>query len=143
MRIAFSALILLLLALTALAGSGCKRPVANASVHAFSRVGHLVPAHPLLVAQQRQQAEPSHPMFVFCHPRADLLDDASLSAAAAQVVFDLQANNDDRTEMIAADFTRPEVDALPQAQASSPHPASATAWPRRLLRPPRTALLLA
>jgi hypothetical protein len=143
MRIAVSVILLLLLALTALAGNGCKRPLQGASEVAahpqsFARMAHGMRLHPLMLAQHRQ-AEPSHPAFVFCHPRADQLSDDTLSAAAAQVVFDLQANNDDRTEMIAADLASPEVTALPPPQVSVPLHDRASAWQPVWLRPPRLA----
>lgn len=148
MRIAISAFFLLLLALTALAGNGCKRSLAgSAATHSvLARVGHsaqLATVHPLAQAASARLAEhrveATHPTFVFCHPRLDQLNDSTLTAAAAQVAFDLQANNDDRTEMITADFDRSEVPALPQAQVQALHPASTTGWPTVLLRPPKTA----
>lgn len=114
MRIAFSALFLLLLTLTALAGDGCKRAPAS-----------------------------GQPAFVFCHPSAGQLDDTSLSAAAAQVAFDVQTNNDDRTEMISAAFDRPEVSAAPQIRVSTARHDRASAWQPVLLRPPRSASLQA
>ena len=135
MRIAFSALLLLLLALAALAGNGCKRGVANPAspTTSFTRMVHVVQAHPLV----QQRAEPSHPAFVFCHPRADQLDDASLTAVEAQIVFDLKANNDDRTEMIAADFERADVHRLPQPQVALARQHRDSVWPAVLERPPR------
>lgn len=145
MRIAISAFFLLLLALTALAGNGCKRTLAGntpTAQAALVRVSHMATVHPLAQAASARLAEhqtqpATEPTFVFCHPRADQLDDSTLSAAEAQVAFDLQANNDDRTEMIPADFERPEVADLPQTQVLAFHPAGATEWPAVLLRPPR------
>ena len=148
MRIAISALFLLLLTLTALAGNGCKRSLsgntaaAQAALVRVSHMAHMATVHPLAQAASARLAEhqvqgASEPTFVFCHPRADQLDDSTLSAAEAQVAFDLQANNDDRTEMITADFERPEVPALPQTQVLALHPAGATESPAVLLRPPR------
>jgi len=141
MRIALSALLLVLLALTALAGTGCKRGPAAPAAHATSmaRVAHLVQGHPMVV----HRTEASHPAFVFCHPRIDQLADASLSAAEAQIVFDFKANNDDRTEMIAADFARPGVPALPQAHAAAARILRDSVWHPVLERPPRQAFALA
>ncbi len=144
MRIAVSALLLLLLALTALAGNGCKRAVTSPAAHtlastSFARMAHLVAMHPMV----QQQPESSRPTFVYCHPRTAQLADASISAAAAQVASDLQANNDDRTEMIAADFERPDVPGLPQRQADAAPHASATVWLSVLLRPPKAPALTA
>lgn len=152
MRIAISAFFLLLLALTALAGNGCKRTLAGSAAAQstlvrVSHMAHLATVHPLAKAASARlashQVEATHPTFVFCHPRLDQLDDSTLTAAAAQVAFDLQANNDDRTEMITADFDRQEVPALPQMQAQTLHPASTTVWPTVLLRPPKTAAISA
>lgn len=147
MRIAISAFLLLLLALTALAGNGCKRTLAgsmaaHSTVVRLGHVAHLATVHPLAQAASARLAEhrvdATRPTFVFCHPRLEQLDEANLTAAAAQVAFDLQATNDDRTEMITADFDRSDVPALPQAQAQALHPASTSGWPTVLLRPPRT-----
>ena len=148
MRIAISALFLLLLTLTALAGNGCKRNSAGATgagqavLVRASHMVHLATVHPLSQAASARlvesQAQPvTDPTFVFCHPPLDQLDDSMLSAVEAQLAFDLQANNDDRTEMITADFERPELPALPQVQVLALHPAGATEWPTVLLRPPR------
>ncbi|MCZ2497874.1 hypothetical protein GN316_14005 [Xylophilus sp. Kf1] len=148
MRIALSAFLLLLLALTALAGNGCKRPLAvsaatQSSLVRVSQMAHLATVHPLAQAATARLAEhrfdATHPTFVFCHPRLDQLADDTLTAAAAQVAFDLQATNDDRTEMITADFDRSDVPALPQAHARALHPADSAGWPTVLLRPPKTA----
>lgn len=141
MRIALSTLLLVLLALTALAGTGCKRGPAGPAVQAGSlaRVAHLVQVHPMVV----HRAEASHPAFAFCHPRADQLEDPSLTAAEAQIVFDLKANNDDRTEMIAADFARPGVPALPQVHGFATRSMRDSVWHPVLERPPRPAAALA
>ena len=148
MRIAISAFLLLLLALTALAGNGCKRTLAGSAaaqsmLMRVSHTAHLATVHPLAQAASARLAEhrveSTHPTFVFCHPRLDQLNESTLSAAAAQVALDLQATNDDRTEMITADFGQSEVPALPQAQAQTLHPASSTGWPTVLLRPPKPA----
>ena len=150
MRIAISAFLLLLLALTALAGTGCKRSLAGpmSAQSMLVRVSHsaqLATVHPLALAASARlaehQVEATHPTFVFCHPRLDQLNDSTLTAAAAQVAFDLQATNDDRTEMITADFDRQEVPALPQAQAQTLHPVGSMGWPTVLLRPPKTAAI--
>ncbi|WPB56211.1 hypothetical protein [Xylophilus sp. GOD-11R] len=128
-----------MLALTALAGTGCKRTKAPPAGHPASYVlmAPQIQSHPLMVAQHK--SEPSHPMFVFCHPRTDQLDDASISAAEAQVAFDLQANNDDRTEMISAAFERPDIPSVHHPLVVQALSDSASAWQMALLRPPRLA----
>ena len=140
MRFALSAFLLLLLALTALAGSGCKRhlPTGMAAPQvSFAKMSHVATPHPWL--GENKAAAASHPTFVLCHPRSDALNDAEVSAAEAQVAFDLQATNDDRTEMIAADFERPDVPGLPHGTSTARRHASADVWLAVPLRPPRAA----
>ena len=124
-----AAVLLLLLALTALAGNGCRRQSVDLRVAGIT----LAPAVDRVAARDTLGTA-AETLFVFCHPESG---QGSLSAAAAQVLFDTQATNDDRTEMMA---WQPSSDLCLQAVHSVvplerlPAP---TPWVRDLLRPPR------
>ncbi|KQM75677.1 hypothetical protein [Xylophilus sp. Leaf220] len=122
--------LLVLLALTALAGNGCRRQpmdVRAAEITLAPVVGSAMAAEAAVAVAET--------LFVFCYPEPDR---GGLSAAAAQVVSDTQATNDDRTEMMA---WQPSPDTCVQT-AHSIVPlerlAAPTPWVRDLLRPPRT-----
>lgn len=133
MRLAATALLMLLFALTALAGAGCKRPASSGS-----GMGHAS----VIGALQKQletKAVPAEesPSFVFCHPHAEQLGKASMSAMAAQVAFDTQATNDDRTEMIVFEADAQVVLVAPHATVPAVHDTLPLPWVRDMLRPPR------
>ncbi|WP_198971930.1 hypothetical protein [Xylophilus sp. ASV27] len=117
-------LLMLVLAVAALAGTGCKRPAGQPPA------AIALPALSMAAASGHGDAG----LIVFEHPSPDA---RNLSAAAAQVALDTQVSNDDRTEMIewapdarsalVASHGRP-----PGALQDLPGP-----WPRGLLRPPR------
>ncbi|MCS4508684.1 hypothetical protein [Xylophilus ampelinus] len=117
--------LLLLLALAALAGNGCRRQAAEITLAPVP--GSVIPADAAVAVTET--------LFVFCYPESDR---SGLSAAAAQVVSDVQATNDDRTEMMA-------WQPLSQICTQAAHTivpleriAALTPWVRDLLRPPRT-----
>ncbi|XAH25340.1 hypothetical protein AAFF27_09150 [Xylophilus sp. GW821-FHT01B05] len=117
-----SALLMLVLAFAALAGSGCKRPSGQP------------PTAIVLPALSMAAAEQADELFVFEHPE---LSTADLNAVAAQVALDTQVSNDDRTEMIE---WAPTARATLVASHGQP-PAAPQGYPRPslqdLLRPPR------
>ena len=125
-----AAVLLLLLALTALAGNGCRRQAVDVRAAEIT----LAPVVGSVIATGAAVAV-AETLFVFCYPESDR---KGLSAAAAQVAFDTQATNDDRTEMMA---WQPSSDACTQAVHSIvplERLAAPTPWVRDLLRPPRT-----
>lgn len=125
-----AAVLLLLLALTALAGNGCRRQPVDLEAAKIT----LAPVSGSEIAVGAAVAV-AETLFVFCYPESDR---NGLSAAAAQVVLDTQATNDDRTEMMA---WHPSSDTCTQVAHSIvplDHLAAPTPWVRDLLRPPRT-----
>jgi len=116
--------LMLVLALAALAGTGCKRPAGQPPV------AIVLPT--LSMAAAAESADEA--LFVFEHPRPST---TNLSAVAAQVALDTQVSNDDRTEMIewvpSARTTLVASHGLPPAV----HQGLPGPWPQDLLRPPR------
>ncbi|WP_295856777.1 hypothetical protein [uncultured Xylophilus sp.] len=135
MRLAFTALLTLLFALAAYAGTGCKRPSGGAPT-----LLPVVVQQAAATALPAAAAETPGVTFVFCHPHAELLDKAVLSAAAAQVAFDTQANNDDRTEMIAFAADPQPVLAVMHLPAPMLGRSLPLPWLQGMLRPPRPTL---
>ena len=125
---------LLLLALTALAGNGCRRQ----AVDMRAVVVTLAPAFESAIARGDtavSAVEQEENLFVFCYPESG---QNGFSAAAAQVVLDSQATNDDRTEMMAWQASPDSGSQPAHSIAPLERLASPTPWVRDLLRPPRT-----
>lgn len=143
MRIAFSLLVVFLLALSALAAGGCGRVAEESGGFHLARASHTpsfglpvmqVPSPRLIVRQV------TAPRLFHCDCSLVQRHQAGVSAVAAQVKADMEPNNDDPSDLISFERVEQPLPAAPRELVALGRLGQRGEAQRPLLRPPRPVL---